>query len=93
MTIFDRDVILRKMPKVFEWNGYRFFFFSNEGTPREPCHIHVRKGERLAKFWLDPEIRLVAAWAMTSGELNDLERIVEKKADMIRRKWNEYFND
>lgn len=46
------------MPKVFEINGYRFFFFSNEGDPREPCHIHVRRGNGLAKFWIDPEIRL-----------------------------------
>lgn len=40
------------MPKVFEWNGYRFHFFSNEGDPREPAHIHVRKGRNTAKFWL-----------------------------------------
>lgn len=81
------------MPKVFERNGYKFFFFSNEGIPREPCHIHVRKSERLAKFRLDPEIRLASSWAMSSSELNDLERVVEEKADLIRRKWNEYFND
>ena len=81
------------MPKVFEWNGYRFFFFSNEGVPREPCHIHVRKGECLAKFWLEPEIRLASSWSMTSSELSALERIVEERAGLIRRKWNEFFND
>jgi len=27
------------MPKVFEINGYKFFFFSNEGIPLEQCHI------------------------------------------------------
>ena len=32
-----------RMPKVFEINGFKFFFFSNEGNPLEPCHIHVRK--------------------------------------------------
>lgn len=31
------------MPKVFEWRGYRFHFFSYEGTPREPVHIHIAK--------------------------------------------------
>jgi hypothetical protein len=44
------------MPKVFEWNGYRFHFFSNEGDPREPPHIHVRKGRDDAKFWLRPDV-------------------------------------
>ncbi|MCP4109321.1 MAG: DUF4160 domain-containing protein [Desulfobacteraceae bacterium] len=32
--------------------GYRFFFYSNEGNPLEPLHIHVRKGEAVAKFWI-----------------------------------------
>ncbi|AEG50797.1 hypothetical protein Sphch_3183 [Sphingobium chlorophenolicum L-1] len=40
------------MPKVFDWNGYRFHFYANEGDPREPVHIHVRKGRDNAKFWL-----------------------------------------
>ena len=44
------------MPKVFDWNGYRFHFYSNEGDPLEPPHIHVRKGRDDAKFWLQPEV-------------------------------------
>lgn len=28
------------MPKVFEWNGYKFFFFSNEGI-RESRAIFI----------------------------------------------------
>lgn len=40
------------MPKVLEINGYKYFFFSNEGNPQEPCHIHVRKAGNLAKFWI-----------------------------------------
>ncbi|MDE2129128.1 MAG: DUF4160 domain-containing protein [Betaproteobacteria bacterium] len=31
------------MPVVFRHKGFRFFFFSNEGNPREPIHIHVMK--------------------------------------------------
>jgi len=42
------------MPVVFRRNGFRFFFYSNEGDPREPVHIHVRKGEDEAKFWIGP---------------------------------------
>lgn len=30
------------MPVVFRWKGCKFFFFSNEGDPREALHIHVR---------------------------------------------------
>ncbi|MBI5243016.1 MAG: DUF4160 domain-containing protein [Elusimicrobia bacterium] len=77
--------------EVFEWNGYKFFFFSNEGNPQEPCHIHVRKERRLAKFFVEPVIGLASSWGMTSSELNRLERVVEEHAQMIRRKWNEHF--
>lgn len=42
------------MPIVFRYHGYKFFFYSNEGNPREPIHIHVRQGRSEAKFWLDP---------------------------------------
>jgi len=31
------------MPVVFRWKNFKFFFFSNEGDPREPPHIHVRE--------------------------------------------------
>ena len=41
-----------RMPVVFRYKGYRFFFFSNEGDPLEPMHIHVRRGEATAKLWV-----------------------------------------
>jgi len=66
------------MPEVFRFRGFRFFFFSNEGSPREKIHIHVRKGEKLAKFWLEPSIRLAEAYGMNPRELNDILRIVDK---------------
>ena len=40
------------MPTVLKIKGYRFFFLSLEG--REPAHIHIEKGDRVAKFWLNP---------------------------------------
>jgi hypothetical protein len=67
------------MPLAFRYKGYRFFFFSNEGNPREPLHVHVRKGERLAKFWIEPEVFLVESHGFTSGELTMLTGIIEEK--------------
>jgi hypothetical protein len=29
------------MPVVFRHRGFRFFCYSNEGSPREPVHIHA----------------------------------------------------
>ena len=46
------------MPTVFRYRGFRFFFYANEGSPREPAHIHVEKQDMEAKFWLRPEVGL-----------------------------------
>ena len=81
------------MPRVFEWNGYRFFFYSNEGDPREPLHVHVRKGSHVAKFWLDPDVSLANSWGFTSRELTRLDQVVRERESDIRSKWHEYFGN
>lgn len=80
------------MPKILEWRGYKFFFFSNEGDPLEPCHIHIRKNGNVAKFWVVPVISLASSWGMTPKELNRLEAKVCEIKLLIEERWNEYFN-
>ncbi len=80
------------MPVIFRYKGYRFFFFSNEGIPLEPCHIHVRKGNAVAKFWIVPEVRLAESYEMSSAELRKLLQVVKQNQELIKRKWNEYFD-
>ena len=63
------------MPTILRYKGYRFFFYSNEGDPSEPLHIHVRKGESVAKFWLEPNISVAGSYGMTSSELHKLSGI------------------
>ncbi|MFN0279734.1 MAG: DUF4160 domain-containing protein [Pyrinomonadaceae bacterium] len=78
------------MPVALRIKGYRFFFFSLEGN--EPPHIHVEQAERFAKFWLKP-ISLVKSRGFRSGELSEIERIVEDNLDTLLEKWNEHFGD
>ncbi|WP_111413851.1 DUF4160 domain-containing protein [Halomonas lactosivorans] len=42
------------MPVVFRYKGIRFFFYSNEGNPLEPMHIHAESGGGEAKIWVMP---------------------------------------
>ena len=35
-----------KAKAVLRYKGFRFFFYSNEGRPREPVYVHVRTGSR-----------------------------------------------
>lgn len=79
------------MPKVFEIDGYKFFFFSNEGDPSEPCHIHVRKAGNLAKFWVEPNVRLDSSDGFSSKELKFIANAVEERKELIKEAWNEFF--
>jgi len=81
------------VPTIFRYKGYRFFFFSNEGDPREPAHIHVRSGAKVAKFWIEPEVLLADSYEMNPSELKELESVVREKRDMVREAWNGYFGD
>ena len=77
------------MPEVFREDGYRFFFFSLEGT--EPRHVHIESAEKYAKFWLEP-IALVESRRMNSGDLTKVRKIIEKRHNEIISKWNEHFD-
>lgn len=79
-------------PIVFRYKGYRFFFFSNEGIPIEPVHIHVQKNECLAKFWIVPEISLAESYGFRDSELLMLLKLIAKNENLIMEKWNEYFD-
>jgi hypothetical protein len=68
------------MPVVFRLNGYRFFFYSNEGDPREPIHIHVMKDGCTAKFWLAP-VNLAQSSCFDARALREMEQIVQNRAE------------
>ena len=80
------------MPVIFRFQGCRSFFFSNEGDPREPLHVHVRREARLAKFWLDPVVQLAESYGLSSRELNKLAKIIENRKTEIEVAWNEHFD-
>ena len=79
------------MPVVFRYKSFRFFFYSNEGNPREPLHIHVRSGEGEAKFWLKPAVLLVGSEGYDARTLRELSQVVAENTELIERAWNEYF--
>ena len=80
------------MPVVFRWKGCRFFFFSNEGDPREPLHIHVMRQGARAKLWLDP-VSVAENFGFPAQDLTDLVRVVDDNRGLIERAWYEHFGD
>ncbi|RVT85575.1 DUF4160 domain-containing protein [Rhodobacteraceae bacterium CCMM004] len=79
------------MPTIFRWDGYRFFFYSNEGDPREPVHVHVRKDGGEAKFWVTPEVRLARSAGFDARTLRRLAGVVADRAGEIEEAWHDHF--
>ena len=79
------------MPTVFRDRGFRFFFYSNEGSPREPVHIHVEKDGVEAKFWLLPQVRLAYNDGYDARTLRELQGMTEANRALIERTWDAYF--
>jgi len=75
------------MPTVLRIGPYRFHFYSREGN--EPPHIHVRRDDFEAKFWLRP-VALAANYGYGTAELREIQRLVEEHCDNLIRAYIEY---
>ena len=73
------------MPVVFRSGGFRFFFYANEGSPREPIHIHVERSEQQAKLWLRPEVSIAYNDGFKAGALRELLKLVEANREASKR--------
>ena len=80
------------MPVILRFKGYIFFFYSNEGNPLEPAHIHVRNAESEAKFWLESDISLARNDGFNSKELKEIFVIVETYRMQFTEAWYDYFS-
>ena len=84
------------MPTLFEFLGYRIYFWSNEGN--EPVHVHVAKRKQTAnatKIWLPPESNPVVVHNHSRIPKKDLDRILKflaQNRDNIISRWYNYFN-
>ncbi len=79
------------MPVVFRYRGVRFFFYSNEGNPREPVHVHALRDDLEAKFWVIPEVGVAYNDGYSARELREFLGVVEGNKNLIVRVWNEHF--
>ena len=77
------------MPVIYRYKGYVFFFYSADG--REKKHVHVRKADGVAKFWLEP-IDLFSSSGFRSSELKEIREIIEDKHEQFLNEWERYFS-
>lgn len=76
------------MPTVLRAEGFRFFFYSEEGS--EPPHVHVERQKGRAKFWLRP-VALESSRGLKIQELSRAEAIVIENQKVFEDRWNEHF--
>ena len=79
------------MPVVFRHRGVRFLFFSNEGDPREPVHVHADGPDGSAKFWLYPEVHVARSTGFSRRQLAEMTAVVAERRTEIERAWDEFF--
>ncbi len=75
------------MPKIFEKDGFRFFFYSNE---HQPIHVHVRYGGGEAVFVVADLIELRDSHGMGVKELGKAQALAEEHKNLILEKWHEH---
>jgi len=68
--------------------GYEFRFFSLDRG--EPPHVHVWRGGKLAKIWLDP---VEDEWnkGYNERELNNVLRLAHEHRKELLDAWNKHF--
>jgi|KBSSwiStaDraftv2_1062776.scaffolds.fasta_scaffold1867093_1 hypothetical protein len=81
------------MPKIYEYKGFNFFFYSNE---HPPMNCHVEKGGVKLRFELSPSGRLTDARHTThrkfnNSELNDIFEFIKVYKTGILNKWHTFW--
>jgi len=77
------------MPNLFEKDGYRFFFYSNE---HRPIHVHVRRGGGEAVFDVEERIELRESQGLKVNELARAEELAQEHKTLIIQKWHEHLD-
>ncbi len=75
------------MPLVFEKEGFKFAFYSNN---HRPIHVHVRKGDGEAILNFEDGVDLRESAGMKVRELARAQELAEENKEIIIRKWYEH---
>jgi hypothetical protein len=76
------------MPTVLRHGPYAFVFFSSDRA--EPMHIHVKRDNAIAKYWLEP-VSLAKNIGFKEAELKKIGRLVQRFKQPLVEAWHDYF--
>lgn len=87
------------MPQVFKIGSYWVYFWTNEGKPLEPVHVHVSQGNPTAnstKIWITSRGKTYLCnnnSKIPEHTLRNIMRIIEARSEEVIAKWKSYFGE
>lgn len=78
------------MPTVLRTGPYRIYFYSHELN--EPPHVHVDRGGKSCKFWIDP-VSLARNLGFDARELRKIEILISEYKKKLSEDWYDYFGN
>lgn len=85
------------MPQIFRIGPYLIYFWSNEGNPSEPVHVHIAEGVPSAgatKVWITRSGKCLLCnnnSKIPNRTLKIVMRIIEARSAEVVEKWISYF--
>jgi hypothetical protein len=87
------------MPQIFKIGSFWVYFWSDEGRPLEPIHVHVAEGRPVAngtKIWITKTGKCLVAHNKSNipdKTLRDIMRMIEARSKDIIEKWVQQFDE
>lgn len=87
------------MPQILRIGPYSIYFWSNEGDPLEPIHVHISEGRAVSnatKLWITSTGRVILCNNVSKipeNVLRKLIRIVEANSTDIINEWINRFGE
>ena len=87
------------MPQILKIGPYLVYFWSNEGEPLEPIHVHIAEGrptQYATKLWVTKSGKLILVnnnSGIPETILRKMIRMLEGNITLIVDKWIEQFGE
>lgn len=87
------------MPQVFKLGSYWVYFWTNEGRPLEPVHVHISQGKptsNATKVWITKAGKCLLCnnnSQIPSRTLRNMMRIIEARSSEVLQEWLKYFKE
>jgi len=87
------------MPQIFKIGSYWVFFWTGEGKPLEPLHVHISQGKPIAdatKLWITRAGKCILCHnnsRIPAHVLRNIIGVIEARSEEIKAKWLDYFGE